>query len=45
MAGGIDVTTTEVCDYLVGGVYPRPFRCIAFSILGGVSVTKWPIRP
>lgn len=22
LAGGIDVTTTEVCDYLVGGVFP-----------------------
>ncbi|MCA1510419.1 Tm-1-like ATP-binding domain-containing protein [Bradyrhizobium sp. NBAIM01] len=22
LAGGIDVTTTEVCDYLIGGVFP-----------------------
>ncbi|WP_439366078.1 Tm-1-like ATP-binding domain-containing protein [Bradyrhizobium sp. DASA03005] len=22
LAGGIDVTTTEICDYLVGGVFP-----------------------
>ncbi|WP_085027653.1 Tm-1-like ATP-binding domain-containing protein [Ensifer aridi] len=37
LVGGIDVSTTEVCDYLVGGVFP----CTA-DRFGAFARTKWP---